>query len=99
MERGGHGGDGGYYGGGAGGAAGGGSSYVIPAGIFKDNVQGDPRCNGNGVVFISVAETTAPSPMPTWSMSPTSVPSTPTPTMIPTPRPTAPTPSPTVLQK
>lgn len=79
------GGGGGYYGGGCGSGntgAGGGSSYCMSTGTILFNVQGDSRCNGDGLLFVSVLA--PPTAAPTTTAPPTKVP-----TALPTLHPTA----------
>lgn len=61
------GGGGGYYGGGSEdlGSSAGGSSHVVPAGTILFNSQGDARCAGNGVLYVTPMGLYAPSPVPT----------------------------------
>ena len=70
------GGGGGYYGGGGcySGGGGGGSSFVINTGSLLENTQGDVRCTGHGMVYLTLLPqpTSNPTPLPT---APTPVPS------------------------
>ena len=95
----GFGGGGGYWGGGSGNAGGGGgSSYTVPSGTILTNTQGDARCNGNGVMYVTVPPTKPPSPLPTALPTPSPSAPSPSPTRPsanPTPQPSAPTATPT----
>jgi len=54
-------GGGGYYGGGAGIlSGGGGSSYVVPKGVILSNIRGDRRCDGDGVMYVTVVSELPP---------------------------------------
>lgn len=63
------GGGGGFYGGGGGSNAAGSGGSSFTKGTYLFNVQGDPRCSGDGSLYISPASSMAPTPMP--SVSPT----------------------------
>ena len=97
ASQGGGAGGGGYYGGGSSwGAGGGGSSSNTLGTVMNVNTQGDPRCRGNGVVYLTPQKTTE---MPTGGLvaplEPTFEPSM-YPTHWPTKqRPTRPTKKPT----
>lgn len=66
ASQGGGAGGGGYYGGGSSwGAGGGGSSSNTLGTVMNVNTQGDPRCRGNGVVYLTPQKTTE---MPTGGL-------------------------------